>query len=172
MAGAAPILPRGVRLERTTLERAAALHAALDAVARERRFLSLLEAPPVDRVERFVAEVLASGDVQWLAVAGDSVVGWCDILRNPLPSARHAGRLGVGVVRAWRGRGIGRTLIDVAITEARAQGVTRIELEVVASNAGAARLYESLGFAHEGRKRKARCVDGVYEDVLVMALVD
>jgi len=37
------------------------------------------------------------------------------------------------------------------------------------SNGRALRLYESFGFALEGRKRKAVYLHGRYEDVLLMA---
>jgi RimJ/RimL family protein N-acetyltransferase len=174
MAGAARpttgALPDGIRLVRSRTDLAPSFHAALDAVARERRWLALLEAPPLGRVERFVADVIAEHGIQWFAIdAADRVVGWCDILRNPLPAFHHGGRLGVGVVAAWRGQGLGRTLCTVALDDAWSEGIERVELEVFPSNAHAIALYASLGFAREGVRRCARRVDGVYEDVVLMA---
>ena len=46
----------------------------------------------------------------------------------------------------------------------------RIELEVFASNERAVRLYQSEGFMLEGRKRRARILDGTEDDILIMAL--
>ena len=48
-------------------------------------------------------------------------------------------------------------------------GIERVELTVYVSNKRAIRLYESVGFVREGVKRKGRKLDGVYEDVLMMA---
>lgn len=176
MAGAARpttgALPDGIGLVRSRTDLAASFHAALDAVARERRWLALLEAPPPGRVERFVADVIAERGIQWFAIdANERVVGWCDILRNPLPAFHHGGRLGVGVVAEWRGRGIGRALCAVALDEAWSRGIERVELDVFPSNAQAIALYASLGFVREGVRRRARRVDGVHEDVVIMAVL-
>jgi RimJ/RimL family protein N-acetyltransferase len=48
-------------------------------------------------------------------------------------------------------------------------GLNRIALEVSVDNAGAVRLYESIGFKHEGVLRQARFIDGQFVDVLLMA---
>jgi RimJ/RimL family protein N-acetyltransferase len=98
-------------------------------------------------------------------------VGWCDVERLHLEGFRHVGRLGMGVLQAYRRQGIGRRLAMAAITAARTAGIERIELEVFASNAGAIRLYDRLGFEHEGVKRQARKLDGRYDDIVLMALL-
>jgi RimJ/RimL family protein N-acetyltransferase len=46
----------------------------------------------------------------------------------------------------------------------------RIELGVFASNIPAIKLYEKAGFVVEGVKKKARKLDGVYDDMIQMAL--
>jgi ribosomal protein S18 acetylase RimI-like enzyme len=45
-----------------------------------------------------------------------------------------------------RGRGVGRRLLEAVITGAREQGARAVSLEVVDTNPGAQRLYESVGF--------------------------
>lgn len=47
--------------------------------------------------------------------------------------------------------------------------MTRVELEVFASNTRAIRLFEGVGFAREGVKRQARLLDGRADDVVCMA---
>jgi len=49
-----------------------------------------------------------------------------------------------------RGSGLGRTLMDAAITRARERGARRMELDTNDSNAPAIALYESLGFRNGG----------------------
>jgi len=51
---------------------------AVDAVARERRYLLFLEAPPLAAVRAFVRGNIAKGHAQCVALAGEKVVGWCD----------------------------------------------------------------------------------------------
>ena len=53
---------------------------------------------------------------------------------------------GVSVVEAWRGRGIGRVLIDHVERWAAEHGVERMVLNVSEANEGAIRLYRELGY--------------------------
>jgi hypothetical protein len=46
----------------------------------------------------------------------------------------------------------------------------RIDLEVFSSNQAAIALYRRYGFTIEGRRRKARHVDGLWDDIILMAL--
>lgn len=150
---------------------AAGYNTVLDAVARERRWLMVLEAPPVERSAAYVRELRAGAGVQFVAVSDSGeVVGWCDITRGDRESIAHTGSLGMGLLKEHRGRGLGRKLVEAALAAAKAQGVERVELEVFASNAAAVTLYRKMGFREEGRKLKARKVDGAYDDSVVMAL--
>lgn len=149
----------------------AGYHAALDAVARERRWLLLLEAPPLEKSASFVRRLLAGAGVQVVAVdESGRVVGWCDIVRGERDGVAHSGHLGMGLVREHRGQGHGRRLMESALAAAKAMGLERVELEVFASNAAAVTLYRKLGFREEGRKLRALKRDGAYDDLVVMAL--
>jgi RimJ/RimL family protein N-acetyltransferase len=145
--------------------------AALDVVARERRYLAFLEAPPAAEVAAFVRGNIRKGHPQFVALVDGRVVGWCDVLPIDRPTKSHGGVLGIGVLPAHRGRGIGTALIQAALAGAKASGLTRVELVVRERNARAIALYERLGFAHEGAKRNAVRVDGAYEDEICMALL-
>ena len=148
------------------------LRRCIDAVARERRFIVLVEGPPLPQLQEFVQGLVAGGGVQLVAVddAGN-VVGWCDIMRYGTEGFRHCGRLGMGLLSTARGRGLGRRLAETAIQAAFAGGMERVELEVFASNESAIALYERLGFVREGLKRNARKLDGAYDDSVLMVLV-
>jgi ribosomal protein S18 acetylase RimI-like enzyme len=58
----------------------------------------------------------------------------------------------VEVDPAWRGRGVGRTVLRLAEDEARACGATEIGLQVFADNSAARHLYQALGY-HEAAVR-------------------
>jgi ribosomal protein S18 acetylase RimI-like enzyme len=65
---------------------------------------------------------------------------------HPRPSRDQAVVELVGVDPAWRGRGVGRTLMEVAIARAWASGACAVTLDVAWGNEAARSLYESLGF--------------------------
>ncbi len=146
-------------------------HGLLDQVAREKRYLLFLEAPPLENVRAFVLKSMPGPNIQFVALDGGSVVGWCDVIRLDRPTTRHAGRLGVGLPPAYREKGLGARLISAVLDEARARGIIRVELHVRADNPRAIRLYEKLGFRHEGRLVRDVKIDGHYYDSLVMAVL-
>ena len=112
----------------------------LDTVARERKYLAQIEALPLERVQAFVRESVATDAVQFVAVDQGPVVGWADIFPAWAHAVAHCGTLGMGVLPAYRGQGIGRRLLQTCIAKAWAKGMTRIELAVRADNRRAIRL--------------------------------
>jgi RimJ/RimL family protein N-acetyltransferase len=147
-------------------------HRALDIVARERKYLAFLEAPPLAATRQFISDNIAKGHAQFVAVADGEVVGWCDVLPRGQPVHAHVGVLGMGLIRQFRGRGHGTALIDAALRSAKQRGMIRIQLSVHADNAPAIRLYEKVGFKTEGTLRDAVLIDGQFKDLIVMGRLD
>lgn len=144
---------------------------ALDAVAREKRYLAMLKAPPLKDCRAYVRQNLRRGSPHFVALAGERVIGWCDIFRIQRDTMAHGGVLGLGVIKRYRGRGVGPALMQAAIEQARKAGLTRIELTVREENAKAIALYERFGFVREGLKRNAVRVEGRYGNLISMARV-
>ena len=151
------------------LQDAASRNVCLDVVARERRYLALLQAPSVADSEKFIAHLDKHNWPQFVAESDERIVGWCDITGMTQPGSTHCGVLGMGLLPAWRGQGLGRRLAEATLVQAQSTGLERVQLEVFVDNVRAIALYEKLGFVHEGRRRRARKLDGVYDDVLIMA---
>lgn len=82
-----------------------------------------------------------------LAMDGDEIVGYV----NPVVDRNEGWIGGIGVLRDYRGRGIGTKLMLAAESECRRKGAHEISLEVIEGNFRAQRLYERQGFA-ETRK--------------------
>lgn len=143
-------------------------HSCLDAVARERTYLGFVQAPPLNATRDWLTNGLHRGEIRLIAVAGAEVVGWCDIELRGVEGFTHSGRLGMGVLPEYRRQGIGTTLLERGLAEARTNRLERVELDVYASNLIAIRLFKQFGFEVEGRKRKARKLDGIYDDIVVM----
>ncbi len=145
------------------------LRDCFDSVARERRYLAFLEAPPPEEFRRYILENQLRGAVLYLALSGGAVVGWCDVVPHRMEGFTHTGKLGIGVRHDHRGMGVGARLMHAAIDQARIIGLQRIELDVFASNTRAAKLYRLMEFVEEGIRRHARKIDGVYDDIILMA---
>jgi len=160
-ASVAPIAPEHIE----------SFHRAVDTVARERKFLTLLEALPLSQTREFVLNNITSGNPQFVALAAGEVVGWCDIRRHFFPAHAHRGTLGVGIIPAYRSRGLGVRLLNATLEAAFGAGFVRVELDVHADNARAIALYDKVGFVREGTVRDAVFVDGEYRDAITMALI-
>jgi len=74
----------------------------------------------------------------------------------------------VAAHRDYRRMGVGRSLMEAAVDEARLRGVAEVLLEVRASNEGDQRMYRNLGFSFVGRRRDYYRLPT--EDALVMKL--
>lgn len=143
----------------------------LDSVAQEKDYLLTLEAPPIEGIREFISNNKEKGYPQVVAERGNELLGWADFVPIEKVGINHVAHLGMGVVKKYRGNGIGRALLEEVTQKAVNYGFLRLELEVFSNNKPAISLYESMGFSLEGKKIKTRCVDGKYFDSLVMAKV-
>jgi RimJ/RimL family protein N-acetyltransferase len=147
-------------------------HHAVDVVARERKFLAFLEAPVIECTRDYVLNNIKQGFPHFVAQENDQVVGWCDIIPDrSRPVHFHRGVVGIGLLPPYRGKGLGRKIMQRALDAAFDFGLTRIDLTVREPNLNAFKLYKSLGFEVEGLQRNAICIDGQYENVIAMALL-
>jgi putative acetyltransferase len=127
----------------------------------------------------YVAHAMAAaadGGVNLVAVAADGALcGELHVERMKVAIFAHVlTDLTVAVDPDWQGRGVGSALFRVLIETARTMipPIHRIELWTGASNLGAQRLYERVGFKIEGRMiGRGRHPDRGVEDDIVMGLL-
>lgn len=150
-------------------EHLAGFHAALDSVAREGCYLAMLQAPPYASTRRFVLDSLRGGAIHVVALVGAEVVGWCDLRPKAAVALRHSAVLGMGVVREYRGQGLGSRMLATTLQMGEARDFRRVELVVRADNETAIALYRRFGFVEEGRCRQYLHLDGISHDALLMA---
>jgi RimJ/RimL family protein N-acetyltransferase len=98
----------------------------------------------------------------WFALdEGGYIAGHVDLRARPEQLARHRCLLGMGVQRDHRRQGLGGRLLDTALAWARAQdGIDWVDLEVIAHNHAARRLYERSGFVFAGELPDLFRIDG------------
>ena len=94
--------------------------------------------------------ILDRGGRIFLAVRDSQPVGCCALLAMA-PGEFEVAKM--AVTESFQGAGIGRRLLERAITEARAAGAHRLYLETNRKLVTAVRLYESLGFQHLPHER-------------------
>jgi ribosomal protein S18 acetylase RimI-like enzyme len=82
-------------------------HRALDFVARERRYLAFLEAPPLDEARAYVLNNIAKGYPHWVVLSEGEVVGWCDVVPKSRLVHAHVGMLCLALLQEFRGQGVG-----------------------------------------------------------------
>jgi phosphinothricin acetyltransferase len=97
------------------------------------------------------------------------VVGWGSLnVFNARPAYQHVADFSVYVERGWRGRGVGRRLLERLIEMAREIGYHKMVLSTFPTNASGVRLYENLGFTQVGTYREQGMLDGRWVDTLIM----
>lgn len=143
---------------------------AANGVCRERWFFTSVDGFTLEQTREFHGYGIDLGWPQVVAVLGGRVVGWCAIRPGEKTGFTHVGHLGIGVRREYRRQGLGRRLITDCLARARQFGLEKVELGVYTDNNNAIRLYQSAGFEVEGCRKKARKLEGRYQDIQLMAL--
>ncbi|MCG2585142.1 GNAT family N-acetyltransferase [Massilia sp. TS11] len=106
----------------------------------------------------------------WLALDGaDEICGHVDLRARP-EGMTHRVLLGMGVAQTARRQGLGRALLGHAAAWARSQGKDWLDLEVLACNTPARRLYQGFGFVQTGWTMDMFRIDGESHDYVAMSL--
>lgn len=99
-----------------------------------------------------------------LAQGGEAAVGYA-----LLTKVLDEGSLdNLAVLPEYRGRGVGKALMDAVLADARQSGLRFLTLEVRESNAAAISLYRQVGFSPVGRRKNY--YQKQHEDAIVMKL--
>ncbi len=130
--------------------------------------------PTLEKIQGHI-EMIPRGEFYSLVAidpGSGEVVGNASYRFSERAKLSHVGDLGIGVLPAWRGSGLGSLLLRRSIEDMRAKpGITRLELAVMKGNDLALGMYERAGFVVEGRKsRSMRQPDGSYRDEILMGL--
>ena len=104
-----------------------------------------------------------------VAVTDGQVVGWGSLNSfNPRPAYDHVVDLSVYVERGWRGRGVGRVLMQHLLALAKTLGYHKMVLATFPYNEAGVTLYKRMGFTPVGVYHEQGQLDGRWVDVLIM----
>lgn len=123
--------------------------------------------------QREVLAALPPEDCWIVAEVDGEVVGFVEIRRGRMVKTWHTASLGIGLLRAYRGRGIGSLLLQAAEAWARRAGIHRIHFGVLAPNRRALLTYLKNGYQVEGcLRRQVREGDRYLDEYLVGKWLD
>jgi phosphinothricin acetyltransferase len=117
---------------------------------------------------------------QWLEARGPrhpvlvaetsaGVVGWASLnVFNTRRAYEHVADLSLYVERDWRGRGVGRRLLDTLVARARELAYHKLVLAAFPWNEAGMRAYGRAGFREVGIYREQGRLDGRWVDTIVM----
>jgi phosphinothricin acetyltransferase len=118
--------------------------------------------------------------LQWLRAHGPrhpvlvaechgGVVGWASLnVFNARRAYEHVADLSLYVEREWRGRGVGRRLLQALVERARELGYHKLVLAAFPWNEAGMRAYGRAGFRQVGIYREQGRLDGRWVDTIVM----
>lgn len=101
-----------------------------------------------ERAEALAASYLAMPSSRWVGLVDEQPAGgiWLSRAVHPVLETSEALIVAVAVFPDFRGRGLGRALVNHGIAWARQEGLSSIRLFVNPDNAHASALYKELGF--------------------------
>jgi RimJ/RimL family protein N-acetyltransferase len=102
----------------------------------------------------------------------DEIIGFLTLEPTRRRKIKHVVELGMSVRDDWRGKGVGRKLVDYAVNWAKHNSrIEKIVLNVFSGNQTALSLYDSAGFKVEGTLKRQIKIEGEYQDLVLMALI-
>lgn len=144
-------------------------------LANETDFLSLDKAGMALTVDELAQELgfiyESPNNTLLIAKHDEIIVGLASIKADSDCHLAHAGEVGISIVKAYWGMGLGQALLQELIDWAKStELIFRLYLTVQVRNTPAIKLYEKFSFKKEGRMEKAfKSRDGAFIDLYLMA---
>ena len=118
-----------------------------------------------------VNNVICGSDFLQVAMENQKMVGYIRAERGKFNRILHTAYIVVGILKDYRGKGIGTSFFEMLNCWAKKNGIKRLELTVECCNETARYLYEKSGFKIEGTREKSMFVNGSFDDEFYMAKI-
>ena len=123
----------------------------------------------ISHIESLIKDTINRDDFLLVAEQEHTLVGYISAQKGNLNRIKHSAYIVVGILKDYRGQGIGTEFFKRLDQWAEEKEIIRLELTVICENEVAKHLYSKNGFEIEGIKRKSVFVDGEYLDEFYMA---
>jgi RimJ/RimL family protein N-acetyltransferase len=125
----------------------------------------------VEQERNFIqSKIDADRELMLIASIGGRQIGNCSLMSvGGFRRYHHRCEVAIALYQEYCGAGIGRIMLETVLDVAKSCGYEQAELEVIAGNERAIRLYQKLGFREYGRfPDNMKYADGSYVDSIWM----
>ena len=123
-----------------------------------------------------IQQLIASGNSMIFVAEEESneeLVGYIGVFGGRFIRITHCAHIVMGILKKFRGQGLGKALMQTAEEWAKDVGLKRLELSVMTDNETAIALYTRMGYEVEGLKRHSLRIDNKFADEYYMSkLID
>ena len=116
-----------------------------------------------------LVKIEAGEVINAIAEVGGKIIANGEVTRGKYKDTRRHGRIGLTMIKEYRGQGIGRRMVETLVRESRRAGLRTLEVEFLAENETARRAYEKGGFKEVGIIPHKVFRDKKYLDGVIMS---
>ncbi|MBP0726569.1 GNAT family N-acetyltransferase [Bacillus sp. RG28] len=131
--------------------------------AGERKITSEQQRKQLEQIEK------RNNSTIFVAEQEEKLVGYLIVIGGSARRTKHSAYLVIGILKDYRGCGIGTKLFKQLEEWAKAHNILRLELSVVTQNIVGLSLYKKMGFEIEGTKRNSLIIDNKFFNEYFMA---
>lgn len=104
-----------------------------------------------------------------VAVAGETIAGWSALSAVSRREVyRGVAEVSVYVGSAFRGQGVGRSLLAALIEQSEVDGIWTLQAGIFPENAASVALHMAFGFREVGRRVRIGLMNGVWRDTVLL----
>lgn len=128
--------------------------------------------PTLDEETEWISKFIhQKNSILIIAVFEGQIIGNIDLSGNQREILQHTGLIGMGILKEWRGIGLGTALLNALVDWATTHPVLeKLLLEVYHENEAGIALYKKIGFKEDGRQTNIFKQNGRYYDNILMSL--
>ncbi|MDW4447638.1 GNAT family N-acetyltransferase [Staphylococcus saprophyticus] len=122
-----------------------------------------------DAIANLEHYITSPSNAIYVAENNDELVGFAIVTTGNFERTRHEAIFSMGVIRHYREKGLGQSLINSVEAWCLNHHIRRIEASVVPENETAVDLFKTAGYQIDGELRDKLYIDGKYFNKYVMS---